>query len=326
MAAPVRGMSVAGYAPMKKLVNPRSPLTLTLADVARLLPPRWLPGISACVGEALYWLRGKRRRDVLKRYRRLMELTGQAHDPALLTRRFFRRQFLLMTSSYVFQDAASAAWRDGLVRIEGLEPVREALDSGRGVLVATMHFGTNQLSFAHLEHLGYKVAAMRPASMAAVRSPRERRMLFIHNNPVFVGGDSGLASSVRLAVRVLKEGHILGVAMDGDQGGGLTGLPLLGGTYPLRVGGLEIARLAKAPLAFALGSYTDGRYTVRFSPLLEPGDEDPAVVADRFLRICMDTFEASIREFPDCVWFTRPMDCALGFAAQPTTDEAVEGD
>ena len=311
---------------MKKLVNPRSRLTLTLADVARRLPPRWLPAISTCIGEALYRLRRRRRREVLKRCRRLMELTGLTHDPARLTRTFFHRQFLLMTSSYVFQDAGSAAWRDGLVRIEGLEPVRAALDAGRGVLVATMHFGTNQLSFAHLEHLGYKVAAMRPASMASVKSPRERRMLFIHGSPVFVGGDSGLASSVRAAVRALQEGHILGVAMDGDQGGGLTGLPLLGGTYPLRVGGLEIARLAKAPLTFALGTFADGTYRVRFTPLLEPGDEDPAVVSDRFLRICMETFEASIREHPDCVWFTRPMDCALGLAAQPAADEVTEGD
>ena len=59
----VRRVPVTGLFTMKKLVNPRSRLTLTLADVARRLPPRWLPAISTCIGEALYRLRRSVRSD-----------------------------------------------------------------------------------------------------------------------------------------------------------------------------------------------------------------------------------------------------------------------
>ena len=311
---------------MKMIVNPRDAHILRLSEIARRLPHRWLPALSAIVGEFLYWRRRGRRHEVEKRYRILLGRLGLEMDPKALTRKFYRTQFLLLTANYVFQSADSPVWTDGTVQFEGLDEVVKVLEGGSGILITSMHFGSNMLSFVQLDHLGHRVEVMRKVAVSGVESDRERRMLFIHKEPVFVGTKSGLGSPVRGAVRMLQDGKVLGVAVDGNQGGGLMGLPMLGGIYPVRQGAPEIARLAGTPICFALGMYRDGKFLVRITkPEIIPRDAGPDVskrVMEDYLRI----FEETIREYPECIWFTQPMDVALGLKSISVMEEKLPDD
>ena len=317
---------IFGASRMKMIVNPRDAYVLRLAEFARRLPHRWLPALSGAVGEFLYWRRRGRRHEVEKRYRILLGRLGLEMDPTALTRKFYRTQFLLLTANYVFQNADSPAWTDGTVIFEGLDEVVKVLQGGSGILITTMHFGSNMLSFVRLEHLGHQVEVMRKIGVSGVKADRERRMLFIHKEPVYVGTKAGLGSPVRGAVRMLQDGKTLGVAVDGNQGGGLMGLPMLGGTYPVRQGAAEIARLAGTPICFALGTYRNGKFLVRISkPEIIPRDAGKDV-SKRMMEDYLRIFEDTIREYPECIWFTQPLDVALGLKPISVMEEKLPDD
>jgi lauroyl/myristoyl acyltransferase len=304
---------------MKKIVNPLAISTIWLAELCRYVPVSWIWWISAAYGMLMYWTHKGRKREVERAYKRLCERAGISASPELLTRKFFRRQFMEMACQYIFQTASERRWAKGVV-FEGLEQVAEAAKRGEGVIVCTMHFGTNVLSFARLEQQGFQIVAMRPAFMNRITDRRLRRMLFIHDKTVFVGNTSGLASPLRESIRWLKRNAVLGIAIDGDQGTGLTHIPVFGGPYPIRRGGLEIARLSRAPMIFAIGAVHDHRFRIRWFPAVdfsERGTEQETI--DRFLKSCIQHFEEMIREYPECVWWTRPMTEALGLK-KPSDD------
>ncbi len=309
---------------MKKLINTRGSLVLNLADLCRHLPVGWLAPLSSAIGMFLYATRGGRRREVRKAYARLIERMGLPQSADELTREHFKRQFLILMANFILQDPDPAKW-ERIVHFEGLEPVVEKLRSGSGVLLTTLHFGSNLLIFTRLEQMGFGITVVRPAAMRNVTSPKERRILFIHGDTIYVGEAKGLGSPVRTAVKTLRKGNILGIALDGDQGGGLVGIPFIGGQYPLRVGGMEIAKMARVPMVFTLGAFKEGRLVVRLSPVWEfREDTDAAEFTERFIQAGMTQFEAMIREFPDCVWWTRPMSVAVGLKKFESLTEAGE--
>lgn len=307
---------------MKKIVNPRSALLLTVADVLRRLPTGCIAPVSRVIGDWLRITSGSRRKEVERAYERLIEVAGVAGNPTDLTRRHFRLQFLLQFASYLFQDDDARRFV-ALVRFEGIEETIETLKSGEGMLLTSFHFGSNLISMARLEQLGFRVTVMRPASMAAIPSIRQRRALFIHGaNVVYVGESSGLSSPVRQCVQRIRGGMLLGIAVDGDQGGGLADVPLFGNPYPVRTGALDIARIARCPMVFALGAFKDGRYIVRFSKVHRFTDaEEPQMTLERFSKTCSDSFEQMIRDFPDCIWWTKPMSQALGVSRKSGTPD-----
>lgn len=298
---------------MKKVVSPNSGWVIAVAEACRFLPKTWLWPISCCIGMVLYMAKGGRRRAVLEGYRHLVKAANLPHDPHALTRQFFCQQFMLMTTQYVLQSSPRAVWEE-MVTFEGIEGVHEAMTQNKGLMLATMHFGSNLLSLKYLEYQGYAISVVRPAFMKNIKSPRQRRMLFIHGPVVYVGETSGgLASPVREAVKRLKQGHVVGIAYDGDQGGNITQVPLFGRDLPIRIGALEIARLAKAPMVFALGTIKDKRLQVRYSEVVYFSDDEPGEeTTKRFLDLSMRIFEERVREAPDCVWFTRPFSALLG--------------
>lgn len=222
---------------------------------------------------------------------------------------------------YVMRNASAEAWAR-CARFEGIEQVRQVLDEGKGLILCTVHFGTNLITITRLDQLGYTVVSMRPAFMDKIKGWRHRRMMFLHKETLFVGESLGLGSPLRQAVRILRRNDVVGVAMDGDQGGGLTHTPLLGGNYPIRRGAMEIARLSRSPMVFAMGAIRDGKFFVRWFPVQrfgEPGTEQATI--DKFFCDSMQHFQDMIREFPECIWWTRPMSEALGLKTKAMSEE-----
>lgn len=299
---------------MKKLINPRSLSTIMLAKLCRHLPHSVMRQISYRLGDVLYFTRLKRRREAEKAYKRLCELASLNENPKVLTRRFFRNQFLLMTAQFVLLYADQARWKDA-VEIHGLDAVLEALKLERGVILCTMHFGTNLLTLSTFEQYGHKLIPMRPAFMKEITSQAEREMLFIHRGGLYVSDNAtGLASPLREGMRLLKQNCVVAIALDGDQGGGLMQAPFFSSGMPLRLGALELARLTGSPMVFALGVHDRGKYIVRYWPVhyLPENREDRAASVNTFLKETMKHFEELVRDHPDCAWWTRPLSEAVG--------------
>jgi hypothetical protein len=88
---------------------------------------------------------------------------------------------------------------------------------------------------------------------------------------------------------------------------------VFGGDYPVRSGVLEIARLARCPMVFAAGAMRGHRYFVRYFPVWRfPEDGGGREFVDGFFADCLRNFEGWAREFPECIWWSRPMCIALG--------------
>ena len=316
-----RELLCRGDTPMKKIISPYARSTLWMADVLRKVPADWTWPLSVAVGRLLYWTRSGRRREVLRAYKKLCEVAHLERSAESLTKAFFDRQLMLMTANYILQGMPPERFEQ-LCDFDGLDGVREALSEGRGVIVTCFHIGTHLLSFAKLEREGYPLTTLRPAFMRDISDPRLRRMLFIHNGAIYVGDSTGLASPVREVAKTLRKGYIVGIAPDGDQGGGLTDISVLGGNYPIRRGLVEIAKVARSPMVFAFGVVRNKKFYVKYdAPWFVRDGDDAGAVAEAFLQDCARKFEEVILNYPECVWWTRPLCQALGLKSASSASE-----
>ena len=268
------------------------------------------------------------RREVARNYGKLCKAAGIERPVARLTRQFFRRQLMQRIALHSLQGSPRRVW-DRYVRLEGFDPVRKVLSEGGSVVVASMHFGVHMLSMARLTEDGFRTVIIRPSFMRDIQSPAQRRLQFLQGDNVFVGKEEGAVKPLREALRHLKNNCVLGIAIDGDRGGNPEGFPLFDGEYPLRLGGLELARHANVPVVFALGLVVDHRFAVRYFPVCYPpqGGHTEATLR-AFVVESMGHYEATIREFPECVWWWRSMTTALGFDDRgwKRQDAAARGD
>ncbi len=304
---------------MKKILSPHSRVTIFLGDVVRRLPSQWVWPLSQWVGRLLYVLHGKRRRDVERAYRLLCEKAMLPDAPKRLALSYFEHQLMLMTAAYSMRGQPHSRFEE-LCEIEGLDAVREVHRSGRGLLVISFHFGTHLLSFVKLEREGFPITTVRPSWMEELKGEKLRRILFIDRETIYVSEGSGLASPVRPIVRALREGKIVGFAPDGDQGGALMEMPLFGGHYPMRRGLFEIIRLSRAPVVYAQGMLRNGKYYIWYSDIMEPPTNGTVEPFCRELQqFLQKRFEGFIREYPASIWWTKPMEIALGLRSLQTS-------
>lgn len=297
---------------MKKILSHNNRLTILLGDVVKRTPGRLVWPLSRFVGRVLYLAMPRRRRAVKRAYGVLCKKAGLMRSPEELTKAFFERQLMEAVAAYAFRGQPASRFAD-LCEIVGLDEVKEVAARGQGVLVLSLHFGTHLLSLVKLEQEGVKVTTVRPEYMKEIKSQKRRAMLFTDRETIYVGEGEGLASPVRAVVKKLREGYVVGFAPDGDQGRSMVGLPLFDGEYPIRGGVAEIVRLARCPVVYAQGVIRNGKYYIWYSPVMMPpinGD------VENFTRELLDfvarRFQEFIVEYPECIWWTKPMEMALG--------------
>jgi lauroyl/myristoyl acyltransferase len=298
-----------------RLFKPQDRLTLALADICRHLPIQMLWPVSRVVGIMAYLSERGQRRRVAKNFRVLMNATGGTKSPAVLTREYFRRQLMEVTVGYVLQNAPQRSW-DRLLKRHGYERIPELLRLNRGLVLCGMHYGTHGLTANLLAREGYHPVVVRPASVKDITSRRLREMLLIHHETIYVGSSEvGFVSPLRAAIRCLREGKILAVAIDGTIGEAPVLLPFLGGRLPVHRGAIELAHHARAPIGFGISTIEKGCVVARYGPFMEPGpDGYTEEQREGFLRECVARYEQSVREHPENVWWSKPLCEALGLA------------
>ena len=159
------------------------------------------------------------------------------------------------------------------IRCEGLEHYLEAKKIGRGVLIATAHFGNWELSaFAHALMTEPMHVMIRPLDNPAIdRLVEERRRL--SGNQLISKRDAA-----RAVLRALQQNQAVGILIDQntslDEG---VFVNFFGTPACANTGFVKLAAHTGAPVipGFAFWSEKDQRYVLRFYPQV-PMTGDPA--------------------------------------------------
>jgi Kdo2-lipid IVA lauroyltransferase/acyltransferase len=151
-----------------------------------------------------------------------------------------------------------------LIRYDGLENFKNALSRGRGVLVATAHFGNWELSaFTH---------ALMTAPMQIVVRPLDNRLLdaFIEHRRALRGnGIISKREAAREILRALKAGNAVGILIDQNTSAGEgVFVDFFGKKACAGSGFAKLAHHSGAAVVpgYALWSEAERKYVLRFDP------------------------------------------------------------
>jgi len=191
------------------------------------------------------------------------------------------------------------------IRYEGLENFQQAQARGKGVLVATGHFGNWELSaFAHAYLAAPMHIVVRPIDNPRIDALVETRRKLSGNRAI------AKKDAARGILRALAAGHAVGVLIDQnttpDQGVFIEffGVKACAGSAFVKLAHHSGAAVVPG---YALWSDKEGRYVLRFEPAVEmTGD------VQRDTQQVHARLEAAIRKNPDQWlwihrrWKTRP--------------------
>ena len=180
--------------------------------------------------------------------------------------------------------------------------VAEALDRGRGVILATAHVGNWDISGRALHATG------RPVHLVMGREPNETTQEYARQSREQAGvrviyTDSSVFSAFNM-IRALRRNEILAIQIDRGNGGADSAklIEFFGARAPFQEGPFHLARLSGAPvvpvvtLRRGLRHYEILLGEPRWVSREVPGD------AERALRETVAFLETAIREHPE-QWF-----------------------
>lgn len=273
------------------------------AVLSRLLPRSWRYLIAAAVGEAVLLVWGTKRRIVRDNMAQVTGLSSRDPRVRLLAKRSMRNYCKYLIE---FLELPTLSSRDPAVagmRLSGIEHLHHALARGKGVILATGHFGSIELPGLRLRdftdfHAVYDT--FRPAYLDHLIQ-RKRREKGIDLIPV---------SNVRKMLRVLQAGGTLAILFDRPM--------TTGGGTPVRFFGRNTEVPAgPAVLAMKTGAALIPVYVTRqpdksFDAVLyAPVQWSPSGDRNRDVGVVMqklmDTLQSAVRSRPDQWYMFRPM-------------------
>lgn len=273
------------------------------AALSRIIPRRWRYLIGTAVGDIVFWVWPAKRRVLLENMAQIFDLP--ARDPVV------RRHAVKSMRNYLkylveFLELPTLSSTDHVISsmsIVGAEHLEEALARGKGVILASAHFGTIEVGGLRLTdftdfHAVYD--EFRPEYLDRLIQ-RKRREKGIDLIPV---------RDVRSMIRVLRHGGLLAMLYDRPVE--------IGRGVAVRFFGRETAVPAgPAVLALKTGATVLPAYMFRnpdlsFESVIYPplewtpsGDRDRDVQS--IMQRLMDTLEDVVRRHPDMWYMFRPM-------------------
>ena len=265
-----------------------APLVWLARGVARLPQPLIL-GLGSVLATVLWPLLG-RRRGIARVNLALCYPELDAHARSALLRANQRatvQGVLELLRAWYAPDAAL----EGLAGVVGLAHLREALASGRGVLLLTGHFTHTELAVRLLEHalgspVGVVVRQNNSACLEAAFAAARARVF----------GAVLAKKDVRGLLRELRQGRPVVYSADQDFNYQHSFVPFFGIPAATLTTTPELVRRAGAlMLAFFFHRDDDGRYRIELLPAWPDWIEaDPT----RAATIYMDALEAFVRRHP----------------------------
>lgn len=229
-------------------------------------------------------------------------------------RRTVRRNVRNLTHSWVDVMAMSSRRTDlpSRIDIEGFENFGEPLRRGRGVVVASIHFGSWEAGLAGWNAMGGEMALL-----AEVLRPRQlferivggRGQQHVHVIPIDVAAirNSDPATARRIGAaatremfRVLRSGGVIAMALDRDLTGSGELLPFFGQPAPIPIGVVDIAVRTQSSIVPIILYHAGMRVHAVPHPEITYDTTAPRPAEVRRVACeLLALFERAIREHPD---------------------------
>lgn len=259
--------------------------------------PKQLAYWVAARGADLGWLYARQARANFEHnQRRALGPGATERDIALSARTAMRNLSAIMVDEFRIPALSAAEMRD-LVTIYGLEHLEAAHAKGKGIVLASAHFGAPNIVGQLLAILGYPTTVLvehiQPENVfqfySAMRSSHGLRMLAV-DGPL-----------ITLLKTLRKEKGIVGAVCDRDITGTGVHIPFLGEVTNVATGPAQLAISTGAALLVAVCQrLPDHSYIAHVFPELQvptkPADPD-AAIRDLTAQV-MAPLEAAIREQP----------------------------
>jgi KDO2-lipid IV(A) lauroyltransferase len=287
-------------------------LLIVAARILARLPEAPLVAAAEAVGELWYRLTPRRAAQARANLGRVCEslaASGRGHaqarraatDPEALER--LVRAAYRHAARYYLEVARAGGYAidDALARIEIETPteVREALASGRPIVLVGLHFGAIELPVVLVSHLvGHAVTA----PMETVTDPGLQRWFVESRGRVGVK-IIPIVNARRTMLRALRAGESVGMVADRDLLGNGFPVPLFGHPAPIPAGPALLAIEAGVPLYVGTARRTEGRrYRGRLIQVPAPttGSRRERVAA--LTASIATAFEALIADAPEQWW------------------------
>jgi lauroyl/myristoyl acyltransferase len=290
----------------------RGRLILGVAWILARLPEAPLVAAADPIGELWYRVAPERAAQARANLLRVCEgLAAQergttlarraASDPGALerlVRACFRHavRYYLEVARAGRYDLATATAR---VDVETPDEVRDALMSGRPIVLVGMHFGAIELPVVELAHLvGHRVTA----PMEAVADAGLQRWFVTTRSRVGVN-IVPLADARRTLMAALKRGESVGLVNDRDITGTGIPTPFFGHPAPMSPGPALLAIEAGVPVyAAAVRRTRGGRYAARLASVPIPADGTRRERMTALTTNIATVFEALLADAPEQWW------------------------
>lgn len=273
------------------------------AFLSRLLPRSWRYLVGTAVGDAVVLVWGTKRRILQENMAQVTGLSPKDPQVRLLAKRSMRNYCKYLIE---FLELPILTSQDDVIsgmRISGLEHLLEALERGKGVILATGHYGTIELPGLRLRDF-----TDFHAVYDTFKPPYLDRL--IQRKRLDKGIDLIPVANVRKMLRVLHGGGTLAILFDrpvtASQG---TAVRFFGQTTHMPAGPAVLALKTGASL---LPVYTtrqpDRTFDVTVYPPIEwteSGDRDHDVQS--VMQKLVDTLQSAVRSRPDQWYMFRRM-------------------
>lgn len=273
------------------------------AFLSRIIPRSWRYLIGTAVGDLVFWCWPAKRRILLHN---MAIVLGLRPDDAAVRKMALQSMRNYCKYLIEFLELPVLSSRDEVIasmKIQGIEHLHHALEKGKGVVLASAHFGTIEVGGLRLAdftdfHAVYDT--FRPAYLDRLIQSKRREK----------GINLVRASDVREMMRVLRHGGTLTVLFDRpvEMAKGVK-VRFLGRETAVPAGPAVLAMKTDATIlpAYMLRQPDSSFECVVFPPITwTPSDERDRDV-QTIMQKLMDTLQKMVRERPDQWYMFRPM-------------------
>src|SRR5256886_391211 len=268
------------------------------ARMLRAIPAGLRYAAATPGGAAWFWLSRAQRRAALVNYAAVLDREPSDPEVARVARRAFQNYGRMLTDFVLLGDLSKEEVLNR-VGVERLSLLDEALEKGRGVILALPHMGSWDMAAAFGAAAGYDMLAV------AERFPGSLDEAIVRNRNRF---GLGVITVGRSAVRQIREAlsanRFVALVCDLEQGPGVE-VRFFGRRAIVPGGPAAIAVKTGAALMPACQyASTPGRHHVHLEPAL---DLEPGTTKEGVMQRIVNRFEAFIQERPDQWYAFRPM-------------------
>lgn len=281
-------------------------LTILLRRVMVSLAPPRARAVGASLGSSAYRvLRGERRK-TLENLKLAYGDAMPAAERGRLAKEVFRNAGMA-AAELAFLSAGRAEAILSRGRIEGLQHVRDVLESGAGAVIVTAHFGLWEIG---IPLLAPRISCETAAVARELSNPHLDRLLNEARRDagahVFARGQTG-----RSYIRYLRQGNVLIVLgdIDTDKGDGVF-VPFFGRPAWTQSGIARLARMGRARVLTSFimrdASDPDRHVGVLNAPLPEPEGRTEEEWDAQMTQAFTAQIEAAVRQRPELwMWMHR---------------------